>query len=156
VAVCPEGAIGLDYQIDMDKCASHRACVKVCEAAGAIDFNRESEAFHEQFDLVLDLRAEPAFAQHAPPQGYFRWDGQDLGTLLKLREMVGEFEKPKFFVYKQKICAHSRNETVGCNACIEVCSAQAISSEKSGSRSRSIPTCAWAAGLARRSVPPVR
>jgi ferredoxin len=105
--------------------------VKVCEAAGAIDFSRESEAFTEQFDLVLDLRAEPAFAQHAPPQGYFRWDGQDLGTLLKLREMVGEFEKPKFFVYKQKLCAHSRNETVGCNACIEVCSAEAISSEKS-------------------------
>jgi ferredoxin len=131
VAVCPEGAIGLDYQIDMDKCASHRACVKVCEAAGAIDFSRESEAFTEQFDLVLDLRADSAFAQHAPPQGYFRWNGQDLGTLLKLREMVGEFEKPKFFVYKQKICAHSRNETVGCNACIEVCSAQAISSEKS-------------------------
>jgi ferredoxin len=131
VAGCPEGAIGLDYQIDMDKCASHRACVKVCEAAGAIDFNRESEASTEQFDLVLDLRAEPAFTQHAPPQGYFRWDGQDLGTLLKLREMVGEFEKPKFFVYKQKICAHSRNETVGCNACIEVCSAEAISSEKS-------------------------
>ena len=45
--------------------------------------------------------------------------------------MVGEFEKPKFFVYKQKLCAHSRNETVGCNACIEVCSAEAISSEKS-------------------------
>jgi len=131
VAVCPEGAIGLDYQIDLDKCASHRACVKVCEAAGAIDFSRESEAFTEQFDLVLDLRAEPAFAQHAPPQGYFRWDGQDLGTLLKLREMVGEFEKPKFFVYKQKLCAHSRNEIVGCNACIEVCSAEAISSEKS-------------------------
>ena len=131
VAVCPEGAIGLDYQIDLNKCTSHRACVKVCDAAGAIDFNREAEAFTEQFDLVLDLRAEPAFAQHAPPQGYFRWNGQDLGTLLKLREMVGEFEKPKFFVYKQKLCAHSRNETVGCNACIEVCSAEAISSEKS-------------------------
>jgi NAD-dependent dihydropyrimidine dehydrogenase PreA subunit len=40
VAVCPEGAIGFDYQIDMAKCASHRACVKACEAAGAIDFGR--------------------------------------------------------------------------------------------------------------------
>ena len=131
VSACPEGAIGLDYQIDMSKCMSHRACVKACDAAGAIDFDREREAFTEQFDLVLDLRAEPAFPQRAPPQGYFRWDGQDLGTLLKLRDMVGEFEKPKFFNYKQKLCAHSRNETVGCNACIEVCSAQAISSEKS-------------------------
>ena len=131
VTVCPEGAIGLDYQIDMDKCSGHRACVKACEAAGAIDFSREPQQLSEQFDLVLDLRAEPAFAQHAPPQGYFRWDGQDFSVLLKLRELVGEFEKPKFFTYKQKLCAHSRNERVGCNACVEICSALAISSEKS-------------------------
>jgi ferredoxin len=130
VAACPEGAIGLDYQIDMDKCASHRACVKACEVAGAIDFSSPAQPFSEKFDLVLDLRAAPAFAQHAPPQGYFHWDGQDLAMLLKLREMVGEFEKPKFFDYKAKLCAHSRNETVGCNACIEVCSALAISSDK--------------------------
>jgi ferredoxin len=51
--------------------------------------------------------------------------------VLKLRELVGEFEKPKFFAYKQKLCAHSRNEQVGCNACIEICSAEAISSDKS-------------------------
>jgi ferredoxin len=128
VSACPEGAIGLDYQIDMGKCTSHRACLKVCDVAGAIDFSRASETFSEQFDLVLDLRADTAFARHAPPQGYFHWDGKDLATLLKLRDMVGEFEKPKFFVYKQKLCAHSRNETVGCKACIEVCSAEAISS----------------------------
>ncbi|MEP6791537.1 MAG: 4Fe-4S binding protein, partial [Ramlibacter sp.] len=131
VTACPEGAIGLDYQINLDACKDHRACVKVCEVAGAIDFGRMPQALSENFDLVLDLRAEPAFAQHAPPQGYFRWDGRDLPTLLKLRELVGEFEKPKFFNYKQKLCAHSRNETVGCNACIEICSAEAISSEKS-------------------------
>jgi len=140
VAACPEDAIGLDYQIDLAKCASHRACVKACDAAGAIDFNREPAAFSEQFDLVLDLRAQPAFPQHAPPQGYFslppppgegRGGGMHaemLATLLKLRDLVGEFEKPKFFAYKQKLCAHSRNETIGCNACIDVCSAEAISS----------------------------
>ena len=44
---------------------------------------------------------------------------------------VGEFEKPKFFHYKQKICAHSRNEQIGCTACIDVCSAQAIRSDAS-------------------------
>ena len=131
VAACPEGAIGLDYQVDMDKCQSHRACVKACDAAGAIDFGRTPQAATENFDLVLDLRAAPAFAQHAPPQGYFHWDGRELATLLKLRELVGEFDKPKFFNYKQKLCAHSRNETVGCKACIEICSALAISSDKS-------------------------
>jgi ferredoxin len=134
IAACPEGAIGLDYQIDLARCASHRACVKLCQAAGAIDFSRESEACSEQFDLVLDLRAAPAFLQHAPPQGYFHLpasNGDMLATVLKLRDLVGEFEKPKFFVYKQKICAHSRNETVGCSACVDICSAEAIASDKS-------------------------
>ena len=134
VEACPDNAIGLDYQIDLSLCQSHRACVKVCQSAGAIDFGRVAVAHTERFDLVLDLRpasASPTFNQHATPQGYARWDGQDLKTLLDLREMVGEFEKPKFFAYKQKLCAHSRNETVGCQACIDICSAEAIRSDKS-------------------------
>ena len=131
LSACPEGAIGFDYQIDASLCKSHRACVKVCGIAGAINFDREPESFSEKFDLVLDLRVIPAFTQHALPQGYFCWDGQDSRTLLQLRSLVGEFEKPKFFNYKQKICAHSRNEKIGCSACIDVCSASAISSEKS-------------------------
>ncbi len=140
VAACPEGAIGLDYQIDLGKCVSHRACVKACAVAGAIDFNRDASALSERFDLVLDLRPAPAFLRHALPQGYFhlpRPPGQaglgeqGLRTLLKLRDLVGEFEKPKFFSYRQKLCAHSRNEIIGCNACVEICSAEAIASDKS-------------------------
>ena len=133
VAACPEDAIGLDYQIDLAACKSHRACVKACQVAGAIDFTRPPAPLSERFDLVLDLRgpgATPTFNQHALPQGYFRWDGHDLQTVLKLRERVGEFEKPKFFLYKQKLCAHSRNEKTGCSACVDICSAEAISSEK--------------------------
>src|SRR4051812_36384572 len=137
VAACPEQAIGLDYQVDLQACKSHRACVKACDVAGAIDFAREPVAHTDSFDLVLDLRRQPAFVQHAPPQGYFHLPPEQengphaLEVVLKLRELVGEFEKPKFFAYKQKLCAHSRNEKVGCNACIEICSAEAISSDKS-------------------------
>ncbi|MCY7370927.1 MAG: 4Fe-4S binding protein [Polaromonas sp.] len=138
VAVCPEGAIGLDYQIDAAKCMSHRACVAVCKAAGAIDFGRSPRPVSETFDLVLDLGAAPLIGLHAPPQGYFALDASAgiatkglPATVVKLRSMVGEFEKPKFFAYKQKICAHSRNETVGCKACIDICSAQAVRSDKS-------------------------
>lgn len=130
VAACPEGAIGLDYQVDMAQCQSHRACVKACNAAGAIDFTRDPVSETEQFDLVLDIGAVPLITRHAPPQGYFRWDGQSMPTLLKLRDMVGEFDKPKFFDYKQKLCAHSRNTQIGCNACIDVCSAEAVKSDK--------------------------
>jgi ferredoxin len=133
VQACPEGAIGLDYQVDLAACKSHRECVRVCEAAGAIDFAREPQAVEETFDLVLDLREAPAFTQHQPPQGYRHVPpGADLvPAALALRESEGEFEKPKFFRYQQKLCAHSRNEQIGCTACIDVCSAQAIRSDAS-------------------------
>ena len=138
VAVCPEGAIDLSYQIDLNKCISHRQCVTVCKVAGAIDFDRQSAKVTEEFDMVLDLGTEALIDLHAPPQGYFALKAVSglatpglMATVIKLRDMVGEFEKPKFFAYKQKICAHSRNETVGCNACIDICSANAIKSEKS-------------------------
>ena len=137
VAVCPEGAIDASYQIDSNKCTSHRDCVAVCKVAGAIDFNRVASPATEAFDMVLDLGAQPLISLHAPPQGYFALNALQglaspglLPMVLKLRDMVGEFEKPKFFNYKQKICAHSRNETVGCNACVDVCSAGAVKSDK--------------------------
>ncbi|WP_225612657.1 4Fe-4S dicluster domain-containing protein [Variovorax sp. VRV01] len=139
LGACPEQAIGLDYQIDMAKCTSHRDCEKACSVAGAIHFGRASEALDAEFDLVLDLGARALIDWHAPPQGYFHLAGglahaEGLSTVLRLRELVGEFEKPKFFDYKQKLCAHSRNEVVGCNACVEVCSAHAISSDKERQR----------------------
>ncbi len=137
VAVCPEGAIDLSYQIDSQLCKSHRDCVAVCKVAGAIDFTRDPQALSEAFDLVLDLGHKPLVSLHAPPQGYFAINASHglaspglLAAVVKLRDMVGEFEKPKFFAYKQKLCAHSRNETVGCNACIDICSAGAVRSEK--------------------------
>jgi ferredoxin len=137
VVACPEQAIGLDYQVDVQACKDHRDCVKACGVAGAIDFTRTPVAHADDFDLVLDLRRLPAFVQHAPPQGYFHLPpGEESGAralevVLKLRELVGEFEKPRFFAYKQKLCAHSRNEKVGCNACVDICSAEAITSDKS-------------------------
>lgn len=136
VAACPEGAIGLDYQIDAALCRSQRDCVKACGVAGAIDFERPARSAVQRFDLVLDLRHAPAFLQHAKPQGYFHlpvadvgWGEQALQTVLQLRELVGEFEKPRFVAYKQKLCAHSRNEKIGCKACIDICSAEAITSD---------------------------
>ncbi len=134
VDACPEGAIGLDYQVNLGACKGHRDCVRVCDAAGAIDFNRAPQTHSESFDLVLDLRSDSAFGQHQPPQGYFhvRAEGAALfDAVLKLRELVGEFEKPRFFRHQPKLCAHSRNEQVGCTACIDVCSTQAIRSDAS-------------------------
>ncbi len=140
---CPEGAIDFGYQVDLDLCRNHRDCVRVCDAAGAIDFTRAPQGHSERFDLVLDLRDQPAFTMHQPPQGYFHAAGDErrlVDAVLQLRELVGEFEKPRFFHYKPSLCAHSRNEQIGCSACIEVCSARAIHSDASRKgRSRSSP-----------------
>lgn len=135
IEACPENAIGFDYQVDLDACRGHRACVKACDAAGAIDFSREPQADTQAFDLVLDLREQPAFVQHAKPQGYAHLPPSAspearLAAVLKLRELVGEFDKPRFFHYKPSLCAHSRNGKVGCNACVDICSAEAVTSDK--------------------------
>ena len=131
IDACPEGAIDFSYQVDADICRAHRDCVRVCEAAGAIDFAREPQLVTERFDLVLDLGPQPAIALHQPPQGYVHAADEAglMRAVLALRELTGTFDKPKFFDYRDKLCAHSRNERVGCKACIDVCSAQAITSQ---------------------------
>ena len=129
VEACPEGAIDFTYQIDATKCRSHRACVKACGAVGAIDFSRAERLRTERFDLVLDLSPEPLIRVPDLPQGYLAPGADPLEQALaaaKLAQLVGEFEKPRFFHYKERICAHSRSGITGCNRCIEVCSTGAI------------------------------
>ena len=131
VEACPEGAINLSFQIDLSKCKSHRDCVTACASIGAISFDRKERARNSEFDLVLDLRADPKMRMSQTPQGYFAPGKDPLQQALavnQLSEMVGEFEKPKYFAYNEKICAHGRNGKVGCSACIDVCSTGAIGS----------------------------
>ncbi|MGE5523352.1 MAG: 4Fe-4S binding protein [Rhodospirillaceae bacterium] len=137
VRACPENAIDHRYQVDLERCKGHRLCVKACGAIGAIDFNRTERSRSERYDLVLDLSREPLIRLHELPQGYFAPGRDPLQQALAATELVGlvgEFEKPKFFAYKEKICAHSRNEIVGCTRCIDVCSTGAISSDVDGNR----------------------
>ena len=85
-----------------------------------------------KFDLVLDFSRASLFTMRQPPQGYFAAPQDDdalAQVLQELRESVGEFEKPRFFNYRENLCAHSRSQVEGCNACIEVCSTGAISSD---------------------------
>ena len=131
IDVCPEQAIDFSYQIDLQRCTGHRDCVRACGAAGAIDFERAAAEQSERFDLVLDLQEAPQIRLHQPPQGYFHAADEAalVAAVLRLRDAIGEFEKPKFFDYRQKLCARSRNGQIGCTACIDVCSAAAIRSD---------------------------
>jgi ferredoxin len=133
VTACPESAISKDFQVDLNVCKGHRSCVTACDTAGAINFARHSEssdARQSSFDTIFDLRPESAFLRDAP-QGYF-WASsnsqQQMRTALELTSSVGEFEKPKYFEYKAKSCAHSRNSKTNCTKCIDVCSTGAITS----------------------------
>lgn len=164
IEACPEGAIAGDFQVDSARCRSHRDCVKACGSIGAIDFARTETARNERFDLVFDLREHSMFDcerkplgdtcercpvtrrdasrfdSHQPPQGYFH-PGRDESArtrmALELVSMIGEFEKPTFFRYREKLCAHGRNGIEGCTACIDVCSTRAI--ESAGDRVRVEP-----------------
>src|SRR5690606_18714934 len=128
----PEGAIGEALQVDPERCKSHRQCVSACGEIGAIDFARLDTSRGGSYDLVLDLRREPAFRAHELPQGYLH-PGSDpaeqMQAALKLSTLVGEFEKPRYFRYEARICAHGRNGKTGCTACIDVCSTGAITSQ---------------------------
>ncbi|WP_083941207.1 4Fe-4S binding protein [Pseudoduganella violaceinigra] len=131
VKACPEGAISLAYQIDLEACRSHRDCVAACGAVAAIDFDRVETERSGEFDLVFDLSETPLLRMHQLPQGYFAPSGDDgaaAWAALQMLELVGTFSKPRFFQYKESICAHSRSMQPGCNACIDICSAEAISS----------------------------
>ena len=83
-----------------------------------------------RFDLILDLGDAPLFAMRQPPQGYWRPGDDGIAAALEqIADSVGEFEKPRFFDYRENICAHSRSEVTGCDACIEICSTRAIASD---------------------------
>jgi ferredoxin len=142
IHACPEQAIDYSYQIDLDKCKAHRKCVTACGEVKAIDFARAETRRSERFDLVLDFSDTPLIDTPQPPQGYFA-PGRDAMALARavreLAQLSGEFEKPKYFEYKEKICAHGRSEITGCTRCIEVCSTRAITSELEENRVRVEP-----------------
>ncbi|MEK6246317.1 MAG: 4Fe-4S dicluster domain-containing protein [Pseudomonadota bacterium] len=132
VRVCPEGAIDFSYQIDMAKCKAHRDCVTACGAIGAIDFARQSPPRKERFDLVLDLSRQPLIRVPDLPQGYAAPGADPLEQALaaqRLAGMVGEFSKPRFTQYRERICAHGRSGKTGCTKCLDVCSTGAISAD---------------------------
>jgi len=83
------------------------------------------------FDLILDLQDPPAIGLPVPPIGYFA-PGRDSEkreqALNALAELVGEFDKPKFFEYRPELCAHGASRIEGCRSCLDACGTGAIES----------------------------
>ena len=85
------------------------------------------------FDLVLDLGSTPCLTLELPPPGYH---AVTLGSaafdevISSLPDMVGEFDKPKYFHIDHDLCAHAGRGQQGCTRCLEVCPADAITSQQ--------------------------
>ena len=82
-------------------------------------------------DLVLDLSGgAPLFPAHDLRDGYLRADPNDpaatLRAVLKARDLVGSFDKPRYINFTADLCAHSRSNIVGCHRCLDLCPTGAI------------------------------
>jgi ferredoxin len=82
-------------------------------------------------DLLLDLSGgAPLFTAPDLRDGYLRADPGDpaavLRAVLKARDLVGTFDKPRAIVFTEDLCAHSRSKIVGCHRCLDLCPTGAI------------------------------
>jgi ferredoxin len=49
-----------------------------------------------------------------------------LKAVLKARDLVGSFDKPRYVTFTEDLCAHSRSRIVGCTRCLDLCPTGAI------------------------------
>jgi len=82
-------------------------------------------------DLVLDLSPKSLLSMALKPPGYIA-SGHDQSELSaakeELHDLVGTFDKPKYFNYNESLCAHGVSGQAGCTRCIDACPAEAITS----------------------------
>ncbi len=113
--------------------AGRRCAIQGHLGAFEIDLGEPGRPGHQRLvcDLILDLTTEGMVPTDLPPPGYFRSDTEPLtldGMVDELKEMVGTFEKPRYFQYDPDRCAHDRNGVTGCTRCLDACPAEAITS----------------------------
>ena len=82
-------------------------------------------------DILLDLSGgAPLFPAADLRDGYVRADPADpaavLRAVLRARDLVGVFDKPRYVSFSAELCAHSRSHIVGCRRCLDLCPTGAI------------------------------
>lgn len=98
---------------------------------GALDFGAPRDGAVSHCDIVLDLSGgAPLFPAADLRDGYVRADPGDaqavLRAVLKARDLVGSFDKPRYVAFAEDLCAHSRSRIVGCRRCLDLCPTGAI------------------------------
>jgi ferredoxin len=97
----------------------------------ALAFGPARNGATSRSDIILDLSGGPALFPAADLRdGYVRADPGDptevLKAVLKARDLVGTFEKPRYVAFTEDLCAHSRSRITGCTRCLDLCPAGAI------------------------------
>jgi ferredoxin len=98
---------------------------------GALTFGPARNGAVSRCDLIVDLSGGmPLFPAHDLRDGYLRADPASpadvLAAVLKARDLVGGFDKPRYITFNENICAHSRSRIVGCQRCLDLCPTGAI------------------------------
>ena len=102
-----QGSFG-DFSITVDNYAPLRPASR-----SSLEFAVARNGATSNCSLILDISGKtPLFAGHHHRDGYHKVDPGDpaavLRTIIKLSDMVGEYEKPIYVDYNAEICAHSR------------------------------------------------
>jgi ferredoxin len=98
---------------------------------GALSFGPSRDGARSNCDIILDLSGGTAlFAAADLRDGYLRADPGNpaamLQAVLKARDLVGAFDKPRYVTFDATLCAHSRSQIVGCTRCLDLCPTGAI------------------------------
>jgi ferredoxin len=97
----------------------------------ALAFGPAKSGAVSRCDIMLDVSGgTPLFTAADLRDGYLRADPADAAALLravlKARDLVGTFDKPRYVTFTEDICAHSRSRITGCTRCLDLCPTGAI------------------------------
>lgn len=84
------------------------------------------------FDLVLDMSLNGLMNEEVPVPGYYpvgRGYPKLASVIEEIPDLIGTFDKPKYFRFQSDLCAHSSRGVKGCERCIDSCPAGALTSE---------------------------
>jgi ferredoxin len=96
-----------------------------------LEFESARDQAELHCDIIFDISGKTSlFPAPGLRDGYVRVDPGNptavLRAALKVRDLVGEFDKPRYVTFTKNLCAHSRSHIVGCRRCLDLCPTGAI------------------------------
>jgi ferredoxin len=105
--------------------------VPLPSSRAVLKFGAARDGARSHCDIVLDISGgAPLFPAADLRDGYLHADPGDpvaiLRAVLRAKDLVGSFDKPRYVSFTADLCAHSRSGIVGCHRCLDLCPTSAI------------------------------